>query len=116
MGIIAEIYRAPLMDGCANGGISERVEAVTVVDIDGPFEPTPDRPAVRLVRRHYVGTDFVHAEPVEPVEAGRIGYMSGGSFIHSCDSRFSDAVGAVGRPISLHDRTETPTEYAALSS
>ncbi len=115
MGIIAEIYRTSLMDGCSNGGISERVEAVTIIDIDGPFEPAPDRPAVRIIRRQHSGTDFIHAEPVEPVGKGRVGYMSGGSFIYSCDSRFSEAVGAVGRPISLHDRVETYAEYEALS-
>lgn len=116
MGIIANIYRSDRLGDCSNGGISERVSEVTVIDIDGPAEPTPERPAVRLVRRKFAGREYIHAEPVEPVAEGHIGYMAGGTFIHSSDSRFSKAVGGGGMPVSLHDRTETPAEYAALSS
>ncbi len=116
MGIIANIYRSDRLGDCSNGGISERVSAVTVIDIPGPFEPTPQCPAVRLIRRKLGGREHIYAEPVEPVAEGHIGYMSGGTFIHSSDSRFSEAVGAGGMPVSLHDRTETPAEYAALSS
>ena len=116
MGIVADILRDGRLGDCSNGGISGRGAAVTIIDIPGPFEPTPERPAVRLVRCQHAGVQYIHAEPVEPVESGHIGYMSGGTFVHSHDSRFDKAVGAGGRPVSLHDRTETPTEYAALSS
>lgn len=75
-----------------------------MIDARGPFPPTDDAPAVRLVRRNIGGEIYVHAEPVAPCPPNAC-RMAGGTFIYSCDSRFSEAVGH-SYPISLHDRDE----------
>ena len=118
MGLRADIYRHG-RGRFANGGISDTLDAVTIVDIDGPSEPSDDAPAVRLVRRVIGGQAYVHAEPVEPVGEGRIGYMAGGTVIRSLDARFRRALVKLGHPaeaVSLHDRSETPEEYRILST
>ena len=115
MGVMAKIYRTESLAGCANGGISEAYNAVTIINLDGPVKPSPERPAVRLVRRQIGRRTYVHIEPWEPVGEGLIGYMSGGAFIYSHDPQFKQAVGH-DAPVPLHDRVETPAEYAALSS
>ncbi len=104
-GLLCEIFR-PSYGDCSAGGISSRFKSVTLMDADGPFEPTDDAPAVRLVRRKiYPGEpEYVHAEPVEPCPGGAC-RMAGGTFIYSCDSRFHEAVGH-SYPVSLHDRHE----------
>lgn len=116
-GIRADIYRGPYGD-CSNGGISGRVKTVTVVGpgIEGPFEPTEDAPAVRLVFREIGGQRIVHAVPVDtPTDAERrVGPMDGGCYIASSDSRFRRAVGIYGA-VALHDRWETPEQYRSLS-
>ena len=103
-GISCEIYNWSL-GNCSAGGISSRVKSVVLIDAAGPVEPSPDSPAVKLVRRNIGGREYVHAEPVEecPANACR---MAGGTFIYSCDSRFGEAVRNGGYPVSLHDRHE----------
>jgi hypothetical protein len=107
-GLICEVYSNPLYKKCSNGGISERCTEVTVVGegITEIFEATPERPAVRIVRRTIGGRPYVHAEPADPVPKGNTPYVVGGSFIHSSDSRFRQNV--CEYPVALHDRTETP--------
>ena len=70
----------------------------------GPFTPSDDAPAVRLVRRRIGGEEYIHAEPVDPCPSGAC-RMAGGTFIYSCDSRYREAVGH-SYPVSLHDRHE----------
>lgn len=109
MGMVAYIHRSALAD-CSNGGLSSRAVRVVVVNVSGPFEPTDEMPAVRLVKRGKT----VHAEPVEPVADGNVGYMAGGAFISTSDSRFTEAVGFYGA-VAFHDRQETPAQYELLS-
>ena len=116
-GITCQIFTAPLFKECAAGGISSRVQKVTLIGdgVSGPFEPAPDAPAVRLVRRTFGGVEYVHAEPdlshpSNLVELERIGstcpwFMAGGALLNSSDSRFREATGH-SYPISLHDRVE----------
>jgi len=132
-GLRASIYKENGRD-YSNGGISSRVNEVTIVgrDIDrvggAIFEPTVDAPAVVLVRRtmtrnggyrrrvidpatgsikhEYVGEtyEYVHAEPLQQHELG-LWLMNGGTYIATSDSRFNEATGGHG-PIALHDRYE----------
>lgn len=107
MGVRAHIYRWSLGE-CSNGGISSRVNAVTVVGPNVPrvTEATPDAPAVELTE---TVPGYVVAQPVE--HSGGVGPMAGGTFVYSSDSRFP-----VKHPIPLHDRFETAAEYALYSS
>jgi hypothetical protein len=77
-GLTAYIYRSS-GSSSANGGISERCTEVTLVGPGVPeiFEANESRPAVKLVRRTIGMKEYVHAEPVEEVPSGLVGYMFG---------------------------------------
>lgn len=105
MGILCSIYRSGMGD-CSLNGISSKVQTVCLIDASGPFEPTKDRPAVKLVKRNIGGKPYIHAVPVwaegkEPKGC----VMAGGCFIYTSDSRYNEAVG-YSQPIALHDRYE----------
>jgi hypothetical protein len=110
-GLTCEIFRWSLGE-CSNGGISSRCNKVVLIGLGRSaqvFEPGPDCPAVRIVKRTIGRSEYLHAEPVDQPE-GLVGPMSGGTFIYSCDSRFP-----WDYPIALHDRWETQQDYDALS-
>lgn len=124
MGLIVSVYRdsGSRMD-CTNGGVSGRVTSLTVVNVEGPFEPTDDRPAVMIIDGPRAGSApnpiLVNAVKVAGVwmpdrPNGMIGPMFGGNYGATSDSRFSRAAGG-RRPLPIHDRFETPAEYEALS-
>ena len=74
MGLTLHVYRWSLGD-CSNGGFSGRYDAVVCVNVEGPSEPTEDRPAAMLVPGNAGGT--VRVIPAERVrrciECGTIG-------------------------------------------
>src|SRR5690349_12806937 len=87
-------------------------------DLDGPFEPTEDRPEVNLVVRNIGGQTIVHAEPAAGPEGSEqmVGPMAGGSYIGTTDSRWSSLLESIlGHrfygAIPLHDRWETQRHY-----
>lgn len=84
--------------------------AVTVTNVDGPFEPSENEPAALIVRNAR-GTYIVPADS----PSGLLGPMNGGTFAASSDSRFRDFVDLYGA-IPVHDRFETPEQYRNLSS
>lgn len=119
-GLTADLYRSSLSDS-SNGGISSTVDEVTIVgpEIDAAhgniFPPSEDAPAVRIVKLTIMGHEYVHLEPVEPVPAGHVGYVAGGTFVYTPDSRFREATG-VHYPVPLCDRTDTLEQYRVLST
>jgi len=106
-GITALVYRDALGTDFSNRGISARAMEVTVIGegIDPVFAPTPERPAVRLVKNKHFQDATVHAEPVAPAGEPAPWYMFGGTFIFSSDTRFRRAAGHYGA-VPLHDRHE----------
>lgn len=102
-GLRCNIYR-PAHGNYSNGGLSSRVDQVTLVgpEIHGPFAPSEDAPAVELRRLGGV----LNAKPVDDPRW----WMFGGCFIYTSDSRFPS-----NAPIALHDRTETSEESELLS-
>lgn len=65
MGLIAEIFKHPMFAMCSAGGVSETFDKLTLVNVDGPFDPTPDRPAALLLPGNVSGTaKVVPAESV----------------------------------------------------
>lgn len=124
MGLPAQIYKHN-GQSYSNGGLSERVDEVTIVNIDGPFEPTDKAPAVLLVRGNLPNT----AKIVPASKLGEtwfqlcpeklVGPMSGGTFVSTSDSRLSEAVrkltGSYSSIVPLHDRFETVELYNTLS-
>mgnify|MGYP000014324711 FL=1 len=106
MGMIAEIFRNDMFKDCSNGGVSSNFTSVTVVNVEGPFEPTVGRPAVELVEGYVKGTCFVR-----PVYLGTERPMMGGTYVATSDSRFRQKVreitgGEFSGAVPFHDRIE----------
>lgn len=109
-GLLVHVYRSDLGD-CTNGGLSGKFNTFVLIDDANPvFEATADMPALKLVRRMIGSTEYLHVEPVAEKPEGNVGYMSGGNFVYSCDSRFPSKY-----PISVHDRSETVETYNRLT-
>ena len=118
-GIIVSIYESKESGNCSNDGISNRYkDALLVMDDERSqvFDEDLDkRPTIKIIQRNIRGRLYLHAEPIAVMGKGGkqtnlVGFMSGGAFIYSCDSRFPNKY-----PISLHDRQETPEEYDIMS-
>lgn len=94
-GFTAEIYRSTFKDSLSK---FKGINHVTIIDEAVPkmYEPTEDAPGVKIVRRFLFGSEYIHAEPVDPGS-----YAASGSFIYCSDSRFGDLS---PYPIPLHDR------------
>jgi len=108
--LVSVLYNAHYR-ACAAGGVTEWAEKAILTGDSIPeiFEPSKDTPALKLVTRD-IGGKYLHAEPVDPVKPGNVGYMFGGNFIYSSDSRFPSRY-----PIPVHDRQETQSTYDVLS-
>ena len=129
-GMWLEVYRSATGADCTNGGISSRVTRVTVTGVlfmgratrgwsELPaemqvFEPKPEAPEVVLVVRTHAHGRWLHLEPAEGAPAGTVGLMMGGNFAGSSDSRWAELTGGVDL-VAIHDRSETPAQYDALS-
>lgn len=127
MGLRADIVKSRYGD-CSNGGISGRASQVTIVNIDGPFDPSDDAPAVMLIEGHganggtvrIVPCDHVHGDVwIEHGEPHSVGPMMGGTYIATSDSRFTRAVEALTGArfygaVAFHDRYETVKQYAEM--
>ena len=114
-GLSASIYQSKEIGNCSNKGISSKCKSVILVGDGIPeiFEADDHSPAVRLVKRSGIGRNgstYTHAEPVKGKDPKAIGWMDGGCFISSSDSRFPSDY-----PIPLHDRQESQQLYDTLS-
>ena len=111
-GISADVLRGRYES--TNGGVSSKYDSFLIIDPSierGNIESKSTTPELKLVRRNLPdGSEYVHAEPLEPVKKGNVGYMFGGNFIHTSDSRFPNDY-----PIPIHDRQETQEDYNHLS-
>lgn len=58
--------------------------------------------------------NYIYAEPDLPVPIGHVGYMFGGTYACTSDSRFNETFGH-SYPIPIHDRTETQAGYDSMS-
>lgn len=106
MGLIIQVYRHGKYD-CTNGGVSSKFDTLTLINAEGPFEPTDDRPAVMLVANPY---NSVVIKPVDAIEAKKW-TMMGGNYAATSDSRFAKAVEEITGTrfygaIPIHDRIE----------
>lgn len=112
-GLLCQVLRGKHL--CANGGISERVDHVTLVGPGVPevFTPTDDAPMVRLDLLRLGGTVYPRALYEGGGRPGQtMGPMASGAMITG-DARFRDVTGEDA--IKLLDRYETPAEYELLS-
>lgn len=112
MGLNVSVYRSNLGD-CTNGGVSERANRLCIVNIEGPFEPSDEAPAV-ILTVNSLGNPILKPatqrireengnEIFDYVEDESAWFMFGGNYAACSDSRFGEAV-----------RRHTPRFYGAL--
>lgn len=106
MGLRVNVYRSAGQD-CTNNGVSSRYDTLTVVNADGPFDPSDDAPAAILTVGPF-GT--IRLEPVELYESNQW-VMFGGNLASTSDSRFGEAIEKLGgdrfaAAVNIHDRVE----------
>ena len=118
MGLILDLYRSSY-DSELNAFHGKR--EITLVNADGPFEPTDDRPAARLTTNAFgdpiIVADLIDETGLEPM----VGPMFGGTYAATSDSRFGQAMSDVAGlrvygALPVHDRYETREQYARMSS
>lgn len=114
--IPVDVYRCVNRSDCTNGGISSRFSELLVpcdtgfLDVD---EDNPPENLVKLVHRRLFGVDTWHLEPY--VKPGGVGWMAGGNFAHTSDSRFSRMLEGMYGAVPIHDRQESASLYELLS-
>lgn len=112
------VYIPVKYSDCTNGGISSRYAELLCVCPDGwkeIDENDPPENLVHVVCRSICGRNTYHVEPVARPDEGNYGWMAGGNYAATCDSRFSTLIGNMYCAVSIHDRQETPAEYDMLS-
>ena len=108
MGIPVNVYRPA---GERRGsGITASIDRFVLVGEGLPeiFEASENMPALVLIRRDIDG-EYLHAEPDFPPDRDKVGWMFGGNFVYTTDSR------ATRYPVPVHDRQETQQQHTALS-
>jgi hypothetical protein len=112
-GLIVSVLRDGQVD-CSRGGLTAEHQELTVVNVDGPFGPADDRPAVMLIQGPGEKSNPVLVPAVKN-EAGDWQpapgwWMFGGNYAVTGDSRFSEALGRLGATRGMapkvHDRIE----------
>ena len=110
------VYRCTMIGDCTNGGISSKYDKLLVlcdagyvnVDMNNPPENL-----VKMVERNTMNGTHYHLEPVAAPKG--IGWMAGGNYADSSDSRFCDMCNGMYGALAIHDRQETPEMYDLLS-
>lgn len=106
------IFKDSKIGDCSNNGISSRYTEVLLICDEGFInidENNPPENLVKLVTRNLFGREHKHIEPV--ARPTGVGWMSGGSLVYSCDSRFRRMS---EYPLCLHDRQETQEQYDSM--
>ena len=100
---------------CTNDGISSRFDRLLCLCDEGFVEVDLDNPPANLVKVVYreMFGGIYHIEPYAKPE--HIGWMMGGNYAATSDSRFADMVGGIYGAIPIHDRQETQEQYDILS-
>lgn len=109
------VYRNTTLGDCTNNGVSSRFDTLLVICPDGfdVDEKNPPENLCKVVRRRIRGRDVYHIEPVG--RAMGVGWMMGGNFAFSHDSRFGALCGNQYGALAIHDRQESQEEYNILS-
>lgn len=107
------VFRNGTIGDCTNNGVSSNFDKLLLiheegfVDIDENDIP---KNLVKIVTRNLHDGEYKHIEPYE--KATQVGYMHGGNYATTSDSRFS----RISKyPLAIHDRQETQEQYDALS-
>ena len=99
---------------CTNNGVSSRYETLYLICDEGFVDVDENNPPdnlVKLVKRNFPWhkDPIYHIEPfVDPEGAG---WMMGGNYAATSDSRFQRMVGDMYGAVPIHDRQETYEMY-----
>jgi hypothetical protein len=108
MGMIVYVSRSAEFGDCSLNGISASHNRLCVVNVDGPFEPSDDCPAV-VLKPSNLGARRALPKLV-PEEDQDNWTMDGGNYAGTSDSRFCEAVericGIRADIVPIHDRIE----------
>lgn len=122
MGLSLDFYRKavdpdswfPEGYDCSCNGESIRFPSCVVINVDGPVEPSENKPAMMLVDDKPTGKSFPKLVPVDLVDGEyvrRPGCMFGGNYAATSDSRLPDSMedmyGMRLRIIPVFDRVES---------
>jgi len=117
-----ELYRGTrLRTGSNDGSVIHtfgHYNTITLVGKGVPeiFLADEKYPACELITRMIGGKRILTIQPIKDLwPKGYVGPMSGGAFVSTTDSRFSEYTG-IYAAISLHDRFETQEMYNLLSN
>jgi hypothetical protein len=105
MGLLVDVYKTNGTD-CTLNGISSKSNVICLINVDGPFDPSDDKPAALLVNGNLPNTVKIIPANVDP---DKTWLMDGGNFAYSCDARFNNAVEKIAGyrgAVSIHDRIE----------
>ena len=110
------VYRNSCLGDSTNNGISSRYDRLLCICEDGFIdvnEKNPPENLVKIVRREMFGGPVYHIEPViKPTGAG---WMAGGNYAATSDSRFSEMIGGMYGALAIHDRQESWEMHDYLS-
>ena len=110
------VYRRNTTADCTNGGISSKYDELLLLCENGFVEVDENNlpeNAVKVVKRHLFGTTVVHIQPCK--EATGVGYMFGGNYAGTSNSRFEEMTGFYGA-VAIHDRDESQEMYDRLTN
>lgn len=107
------VYSNKLFGSSSNGGVTSKYDRLLLI-CDGGFididESNPPENLMKIVVRTFHDGEYKHIEPYK--KATEIGYMYGGSYASTSDSRFS----SISKyPLPIHDRQESQEVYDSLS-
>lgn len=118
MGLIVNLYRSTYR---SNADVFNGYDTVTVTNVDGPFTPTKDSPAARLVNGPLntviikPDLDWFVDEGLITVEQAAGHICDSGILAATTDSRFGEAIRALGHPgyvgLHVHSFLESWEEY-----
>ena len=117
MALPVYVYRQADGSDCTNGGISSRYDRLLCLCDEGFIDVDLDNPPENLVKVvHREFGDSLSCYHIEPYERPKeIGWMAGGNYAATSDSRFADMVGGIYGAVPVHDRQETQELYDRLS-
>ncbi len=106
MGLILSVYKTDRTTDSSMNGVTNRCDQLCVVNVEGPFAPSPTCLPVELREGPAPNTAVLI-----PLEVGDSRPMFGGNYATTSDSRFSRAVDRITGnsfygAVPVHDRVE----------
>ena len=103
----------------SNGGLSSKSNTCYIESEEGWIDESRV-PQDQIVKLELGAFGSIHLVPIKETPKGHVGYMMGGCYVATSDSRFNEMVEKIlGHSwygaIALHDRTESQEMYDLMS-